>query len=139
MGYKRCKYARETTIKSPSHRNSDTIMNYQWQSEILKILDTNSVSLYDLLLFILRGRLEVHSHHRSILQHRTSDILDLWSEQLPSEAREWAVRAATEVYRDDVIKLIQPHSGFPRASLGNSNHVVAGEDSANDANLPETW
>jgi hypothetical protein len=38
--------------------------------------------------------------------------LDLWSEQLPSEAQEWAVRAATEVYRDDVIKLIQPHSGF---------------------------
>jgi len=62
-------------------------MDYQWQSEILKILDTNRVSHFDLLLFILHGRLEAHSHHRSILQHRTSDILDLWSEQLPSEAQ----------------------------------------------------
>ena len=87
-------------------------MDYQWQSEILKILDTNRVSLFDLLLFILHGRLEAHSHHRSILQHRTSDISDLWSEQLPSEAQECAVQAATEVYRNDIIKLIQPHSSF---------------------------
>ena len=112
MGYKMCKYARESIINSPSQRNLDAIMNYQWQSKILEILDTNRVSLYDLLLFILCGRLEAHSHHRSTLQHRTSDIFDLWSEQLPSEAQEWAVQEAAEVYHDKVIKLIQPHSSF---------------------------
>ena len=32
-----------------------------------------------------------YSHQGSILQHKTSDILHLWSEQLWPEAREWAV------------------------------------------------
>jgi len=62
-------------------------MDHQWQNEMPNILDTEC---------LFRP-----SHHRSIIQHRTSDILDLWSEQLPSEAREWAVRAATEVYSDE--------------------------------------
>ena len=89
-------------------------MNYHWQNEILNILDANSVSLYDLLLFILRGHLQKpHSYHRSILQHRTSDILDLWSKQFPPEAREWAVtRSHRKCTMMRSIKLIQPHSGF---------------------------
>ena len=99
-------------------------MNSQWQNEIISILDANHVTLYDLLLCILCGHLEAHSRHRAILQQRTSDILDLWSEQLPSESREWAVRTSTEVYWDEVNKLIQPHTGFQfRGTKANMEQI----------------
>ena len=88
-------------------------MNYQWQSEIFSILDHNHVSMYDLLLFTLRTHLQpVHSSHRELLHHRTGDVLDLWSEQFPSETRTWALQVARETYRAEVITLIHPHAGF---------------------------
>jgi hypothetical protein len=88
-------------------------MNYQWQSEIFSVLDHNHVSMYDLLIFTLCTRLPpVHFFHRELLQHRTSAILDLWSEQFPSDTRTWALQAARETYQAEVIKLIHPHAGF---------------------------
>jgi len=74
-------------------------MNYQWQSEIFSVLDRNCVSMYDLLIFTLRTHLPlVHSSHCELLQHRTSDVLDLWSEQFPSDTRTWALQVARETY-----------------------------------------
>ena len=139
-------------------------MNPLWQNDILSILDANNVNLYDLLLFILRGCLDIHSHHRTILQNKTSDVLDLWSEQFPAESQEWTVRAAVEVYCGEVNRLIQPHAGFqfrgtkanleqiegfsmvemgkksiPRVCSSNSNDIITTQNSVNNVNLPETW
>jgi hypothetical protein len=83
-------------------------MNYQWQSEIFNILDRNHVSMYDLLIFTLR----THSSHRELFQHRTSDVLDLWSEQFPSDTRIWTLKVARETYRAEIITLIHPQTGF---------------------------
>jgi hypothetical protein len=86
---------------------------YQWQSEIFSVLDRNHVSMYDLLIFTLRTHLPlVQSSHRELLQHRTSDVLDLWSEQFPSDTRTWALQVAKETYRAELITLIHPHTGF---------------------------
>jgi hypothetical protein len=88
-------------------------MNYQWQSEILSVLDHNCVSMYDLLIFTLHTSLPlVHSSHHELLQHHTSDILDLWSEQFPSDTRTWALQAARETYQAEVITLIHFDTGF---------------------------
>ena len=87
-------------------------MSTTWQTHILALLDTNHASIFDLLLFTLRTRLPIHSHHREVLQIHTNDILDLWSEQLPGEVKDWAVRATTEKYRDELLQLIQPQAGF---------------------------
>ena len=74
------------------------IMNYQWQSEIFSILDHNHVSIFDLLIFTLRTQLPpVHSSHRELLQLRTGDVLDLWSEQFPSDARKWALHCQRDI------------------------------------------
>ena len=86
-------------------------MNYQWHLEILNILDHNHVSMYDLLIFTLRTRL-LHPSHHELLQQHTSDVLDLWSEQFPSDTRTWALQVAREMYRAEVITLIHPHAGF---------------------------
>jgi hypothetical protein len=96
-------------------------MNYQWQSEIFTILDRNHVSMYDLLVFTLRTRLlPVHSSHRELLQHRTGDVLDLWSEQFPSDTRTWALQVARETYRSEIITLIHPHTGFHFRAYGHA-------------------
>ena len=70
----------------------------QWQNTILTILDNNNVSVLDLLNFILRTRLPAHAHHRDVLRRQTPHVLDLWSEQYPSETEEWALRAGVEAY-----------------------------------------
>jgi hypothetical protein len=54
----------------------------------------------------------VHSSHRELLQNRTSDVLDLWSEQFPSDTRTWALKVARETYRAEIITLIHPRTGF---------------------------
>src|SRR5882762_653490 len=99
------------TFSDNNQSNSQaTEMNHQWQTTVLNILDEQRVSLFDLLQFILRTHLPIHSHHRDALQYHTSNIMDLWSEQYPAETQQWAQRAAREMYRNEVIKLIQPHA-----------------------------
>ena len=39
-------------------------------------------------------------------------MLDLWSEQYPSETGEWALRAGVEAYRAELLRLIQQNAGF---------------------------
>ena len=56
--------------------------------------------------------LPIHSHHHEVLWIHTNDIIDLWSEQLPGEVKDWAVRATTEKYRDELLQLIQPQARF---------------------------
>ena len=90
-------------------------MNNQWQSEIFSILDRNYVSMYDLLILTLHTRLlPAHSSHRELLQRRPNDVLDLWSEQFPSDTRTWALKVtvARETYRAEIITLIHPHTSF---------------------------
>jgi hypothetical protein len=93
-----------------------------WQHNILSILDESGNSIFDLLLYILRARHPSLLHHRDGLQRHTHDALDLWSEQFPEEVQIWAVKAATETYRAELLQLIHPHAGFhfhgTRACLG---------------------
>ena len=84
----------------------------QWQNTILTILDNNNVSVLDLLNFILRTRLPAHAHHRDVLHRQMPHVLDLWSEQYPSETEEWALRAGVEAYRAELLRLIQQNAGF---------------------------
>lgn len=100
-----------TTISANRKPYRYTIIS-AWQQKVLGILDTNSASIIDLLVFILRTKLPDHEHQRNALRLRTNDIMDLWSEQLPNESRDWAVTAATETYRGEVEDLIQPNRGF---------------------------
>ena len=65
-------------------------MSTTWQTRVLALLDTNHASIFDLLLFTLRTRLPIHSHHCEVLRIHTNDIIDLWSEQLPGEVKDWA-------------------------------------------------
>jgi hypothetical protein len=83
-----------------------------WQHNILSILDESGNSIFDLLLYILHARHPSLSHHRDGLQRRTHDVLDLWSEQFPAEVQIWAVKAATETYRAELLQLIHPHASF---------------------------
>jgi hypothetical protein len=88
-------------------------MYYQWQSEIFSILDHNRVSMYDLLIFTLHTHLlPMYSSHHELLQHCTSDVLDLWSEQFSSDTWTWALQVARETYQAKVTKLIHPHASF---------------------------
>ena len=69
--------------------------------------------MYELLIFTLCTHLPpVHSSHHGLLQHCTSDVLDLWSEQFPSDTRTWALQVAREMYQAEVITLIHPHTSF---------------------------
>ena len=82
------------------------------QSETFSVLDRNCVSMYDLLIFTLRTHLPpVHSSHCQLLQHHTSDVPDLWSEQFLSDTRTWA-QVSREMYWVEVITLIHPHASF---------------------------
>ena len=45
----------------------------------------NNASVLDLLNFILRTRLPAHAHHHDALHRQTPYVLDLWSEQYPSD------------------------------------------------------
>ena len=83
-----------------------------WQDKVLNTLDEHHVSVFDLLMHTLRTRAPKHAHHKGLLRARTNDILDLWSEQCPSEVEEWAVRAATETYRSEILQMTQRSTGL---------------------------
>jgi hypothetical protein len=102
-------------------------MSTAWQTHALAILDANHASIFDLLLFTLRTRLPIHSHHHEALRVRTNDIMDLWSEQHPDEAKNWAIRAATETYRDELLHLINKHGYqmLPKPASGLLHHYQA--------------
>jgi hypothetical protein len=87
-------------------------MSTAWQTHTLAILDANHASVFDLLLFTLQRRLPIHSHHCEALRIRINDIMDLWSEQHPDKVKNWAIRAATETYHDELLHLIKPQAGF---------------------------
>ena len=73
-------------------------MNYKWQSEIFSVLDHNHVSMHDLLITCLPL---VHSSHRELLQHRTSNVLDLWSSlQTPEHGTELGDASIIKDFRD---------------------------------------
>jgi hypothetical protein len=91
---------------------TQSTMSSNWQDTILDTLDKHHVTLFDLLVFTLRTQLPRHAHNRAVLQTRTEDILDLWSEQFPSAVQQWSVKVATETYRMELMELIQPHAGF---------------------------
>jgi hypothetical protein len=83
-----------------------------WQDKVLNTLDEHRVSVFDLLMHILRTRAPKHAHHKGPLCARTNDILDLWSEQCQSEVEECAVRAATETYRLEILQMTQRSTGL---------------------------
>ena len=106
-----------------AHREIHTTSNMtsHWQSATLNILDDNGATIFDLLLYTLRTRQPEQSHHRNVLRNRTHDIMDLWSEQYPTEVEGWAMKAGIESYHAELLQLIHPHAGFhfrgTRASL----------------------
>ena len=73
---------KDASLKSLIYKTQLQAMNSLWQNDVLSILNANNVNLYDLLLFILHGHLDIPFCHRIILQHKTSDILDLWLEPM---------------------------------------------------------
>ena len=52
---------------------------------------------------LLRSKLNKHAAQWDILHARTHDVMDLWSEQYPSEAEEWAIEASMETYRQEIV------------------------------------
>jgi hypothetical protein len=74
-------------------------MNNPWQEEVIELLERRQASVYDLLLYTPRSKLDKHAAQRDILHARMHDVMDLWSEQYPSEAEEWAIEASMEAYR----------------------------------------
>jgi hypothetical protein len=84
-------------------------MNSPWQEEVIELLEQHQASVYNLLLYILRSKLNKHAARRDILHARTHDVMDLWSEQYPSEAEGWAIEASMETYRREIVVLMTKH------------------------------
>jgi hypothetical protein len=71
-------------------------MNNPWQEEVIELLEQCQASVYDLLLYILWSKLNKYAAQQDILHAWMHNVMDLWSEQYPSEAEEWAIEASME-------------------------------------------
>lgn len=87
-------------------------MSNHWQADVLRFLDENRASLYDLLIFVFHTRLPIHEHHRNLLHTRSADFLDLWLEQEETNSQDWASHVVRETCRNEILKLTEPHTGF---------------------------
>lgn len=87
-------------------------MTSNWQHTVLRALDENGASIFNLLLYALRNPHPLHAHHRDTLRQQTRHVFELWAEQFESETIGWVQRAAITTYREEMLKLIQHQSGF---------------------------
>ena len=137
------------------HAHNPSIeMSTTWQTHVLALLDTNHASIFDSLLFTLRTRLLIYSHHHEVLQIHTNDIIDLWSEQIPGEVKDLNAVVLQHLnklsskkfqrgyhHSNSMFYIKQWHpvsQGLPGACGCNGNDILAIQYSPNYTNVPET-
>ena len=76
------------------------------------LTNAHGTTLYDMILGTLRNREIRHGRHRASILDRMPDLLRLLSEQSPQQLELAITMTATETYRNEVQRLIQPQTGF---------------------------